>query len=62
MSTYVLKRTVPVRALLLSRTLGVISVAAMALTTIPPSSIVGAMLWAGYFGNIVVTHLHMIQA
>ncbi len=34
----------------------------MALTTIPPSSIVGAMLWAGYLGNVVVTHLNMIQA
>ena len=46
-------------ALLLSRTLGAVSAA---LTTIPPSSIVGAMLWAGYFGNVVVTHLHLIQA
>jgi hypothetical protein len=44
---------------LLSRTLGVISVA---LTSIPPSSIAGGMLWAGYLGNVVVTHLNMIQA
>jgi hypothetical protein len=58
MSTCVLNRTVPIKAHLLSRMLGAISVAA----TIPPSSIVGAMLWVGYFGNIVVTHLHMIQA
>ena len=59
MSTYMLEQTVPIRTLLLSRTLGTLSAA---LTTVPPSSIVGAMLWAGYFGNIIVTHLHMIQA
>jgi hypothetical protein len=59
MSTYVLERTVPIRTLLLSRTLGAVSAA---LTTIPPSSIVGAMLWVGYLGNVVVTHLNMIQA
>ena len=58
MSTYMLEQTVSRRTLLLSRALGAISVFA----TIPPSSIVGAILWAGYFGNIVVTHLHMIQA
>ncbi len=54
MSTYMLEQTVPIRTLLLSRTLGTLSVA---LTTIPPSSIVGAMLWTGYLGNVVVTHL-----
>ena len=58
MSTYMLEQTVSLRTLLLSRALGAISVFA----TIPPSSIVGAMLWAGYFGNLVVTHLNMIQA
>jgi hypothetical protein len=55
MSTYVLSQTIPIKALLLARVLGVISVA---LTTIPPNSIVGAMLWAGYLGNVVVTHLN----
>ena len=59
MSTYMLEQTVPIRTLLLSRTLGTVG---MALTTIPPSSIVGAMLWIGYLGNVVVTHLNMIQA
>jgi hypothetical protein len=59
MSTYMLEQTVPIRTLLLSRTLGTVG---MALTTIPPSSIVGVMLWAGYLGNIVVAHLNMIQA
>ena len=62
MSTYELEQTVPLRTLLLSRTLGVISVAGMALTTIPPSSIVGALLWTGYLGHIVVAHLNIIQA
>ena len=59
MSTYMLEQTVPIRTLLLSRTLGTLSAA---LATIPPSSIVGAMLWVGYLGNVVVTHLNMIQA
>jgi hypothetical protein len=59
MSTYVLERTVPIRALLLSRTLGA---ASAALTTIPPGSIVGAMLWVGYLGHIVVAQLNMMQA
>jgi hypothetical protein len=62
MSTYVLEQTAPIRALLLSRILGMISVAGIALTTIPPSSIAGGMLWAGYLCNAVVTHLNMIQA
>jgi hypothetical protein len=57
MSTYVLDQTVP---LLLARALGVISVAGTAFTTIPPASIVGAILWTGYLGNIVVAHLNMI--
>ena len=58
MSTYVLEQTVSLRTLLLSRALGAISVIGM----VPPSSMVGAMLWTGYLGNIVVTHLNMIQA
>jgi hypothetical protein len=62
MSTYVLEQTVSLRTLLLSRILGVISVAGMAFTTMPPSSIVGAMLWTGYLGHIVVAHLNIIQA
>ena len=62
MSTYVLQRKESLIALLLSRTLGMISVAGIAITTIPPSSIVGGMLWAGYLGNVIVTHLNMIQA
>jgi hypothetical protein len=57
MSTYLPEHTVPIRTLLLSRTLGLISVAGMLFSTIPPSSIVGAMLWTGYLGNVVFTHL-----
>jgi hypothetical protein len=60
MPTYVLNQTVPIRALLLARALGVISVAGIAFTTIQPTSIVGAILWTGYLGNVVVTHLNMI--
>jgi hypothetical protein len=41
----------------LARTLGVISVTCSALTTIPPTSILGAILWTGYFGDLVATHL-----
>jgi hypothetical protein len=62
MSISMLQQTVPLRTLVLSRALGAISVAGMAFTTIPPSSIVGAMLWAGYLGHIVVAHLSMMQA
>ncbi|HEY2246263.1 MAG TPA: hypothetical protein VGH70_02345 [Bradyrhizobium sp.] len=58
MSTYVKGQAIPIKALLLVRAIGVISVAGMALTTIPSSSIVGAMLWAGYLGHVVVTHLN----
>ena len=58
MSTYVLGRAIPIKALLLSGTL----VAGMALTTVPPSSIAGAMLWAGYLGHVVVTHLNINRA
>jgi len=58
MSTCVLEQAIPIKALLLVRALGAISVAGMALTTIPPSSIVGAILWAGYLGNVVVAHLN----
>jgi hypothetical protein len=58
MSTYILEQAVPIGTLLLSRALGV---AGMAFATIPPSSIVGAMLWTGYLGHIVVAHLNIIQ-
>jgi hypothetical protein len=43
---------------LLVRALGVISIVGMLLSSIPPSSIVGAILWAGYLGNAVVTHFN----
>jgi hypothetical protein len=62
MLTSMLQQTVSLRTLLSSRALGAISVAGMVFTTIPPSSIVGAMLWAGYLGHIVVAHLNMMQA
>ena len=46
-------------SLLLARSLGAISVACMALTTIPPTSIVGAVLWTGYLGDVVIAHLRI---
>jgi hypothetical protein len=58
MSSYVLEHTIPIKALLPVRALGVISIAGMLLSSIPPSSIVGAILWAGYLGNAVVTHFN----
>jgi|AmaraimetFIIA100_FD_contig_81_321205_length_755_multi_5_in_0_out_0_2 hypothetical protein len=60
MPTYLPSQTVPIRALLLARALAAISVAGAAAATIPPTSIVGAILWAGYLGNLVVTHLNMV--
>jgi hypothetical protein len=44
----------------LARAFGAISVAGMALTTMPPTSIVGAILWTGYLGNLVVTHFPIV--
>ena len=41
----------------LGRGLGAITTACIALTTIQPTSIVGAILWTSYLGNILVTHL-----
>jgi hypothetical protein len=44
----------------LARALGAITTACIALTTIPPTSIVGAILWTGYLGNALVTHLPIV--
>ena len=46
----------------MARALSLLSVAGLAVTTIPPSSIVGTMLWAGSLGHIVVAYLNMMQA
>jgi hypothetical protein len=43
----------------LARILGAVSAACMALTMIPPTSIVGAVLWTGYLGDAVVAHLRI---
>jgi hypothetical protein len=61
-SSGALDLTFALRALVLLVSERQIRSTTMALTTIPPSSIVGAMLWAGYLGNIIATHLNMIQA
>ena len=44
----------------LARGLGAITTACITLTTIPPTSIVGAILWTGYLGNALVTHLPIV--
>jgi hypothetical protein len=44
----------------LARALGGITTACIALTTIPPTSIVGAILWTSYLGNALVTHLPIV--
>ncbi len=44
----------------LARALGAITTACIALTAIPPTSIVGAILWTGYLGNALVTHLPIV--
>ena len=44
----------------LARALGAISMPCLALTTFPPTSFVGAILWTGYLGDLVATHLSMI--
>jgi DoxX-like family len=43
-----------------ARALGAITTACIALTAIPPTSIVGAILWTGYLGNALVTHLPIV--
>ena len=37
--------------------LSVINLPCSALMTLPPTSIVGAIVWTGHLGNVVVTHL-----
>jgi len=44
----------------LARALGATITACIALTTIPPTSIVSAILWTGYLGNALVTHLPIV--
>jgi len=44
----------------LARALGGITTACIALTTIPPTSIVGAILWTSYLGNALATHLPIV--
>jgi hypothetical protein len=43
---------------LLARTLGFITLACSFLTTVPPTSIVGAILWTGSLGGAFVSHLY----
>ena len=41
----------------LARSLGFITIACTVLYAVPPTSILGAILWTGYFGDLVATHL-----
>jgi len=43
----------------LTRALFVISMPCAAVMTIPPTSIVGAILWTGKLGDVVATHLRI---
>jgi hypothetical protein len=54
MSTYVPGQAIPIKALLLVRARR----GQRRAHYHPPNSMVGAMLWAGYLGNVVVTHLN----
>ena len=56
MSMNVLSEPVSIQALLLTSLVSVCTV----ITAVPPTSIVGAILWTGYLGNAVVTHLPIV--
>lgn len=43
----------------LARALGAISMPCLTLTAFPPTSFVGAILWSGYLGDVVATHLRV---
>ena len=43
----------------LERGMGIISIACTTLA-IPPTSILSAILWTGYFGDRVITYLHLV--
>ena len=45
----------------LGQVLGAITIVCGALCTTPPTSIVGALLWTGYFGEAVLSHLRAAQ-
>ena len=60
MLTSVFDQTVLMPSLLLVRAIDVISAGGMAFTTMPPTSIVGAILWTGHLGNALVTHLPIV--
>jgi len=44
---------------MLARALGSVGVACGALTAVPPTSILGAIMWTGYFGELVASHLRI---
>jgi hypothetical protein len=54
-STNMLDQLISMKALML----GAVSVACTALPTMQPTSIVGAVLWTGYVGDVVIAHLRI---
>jgi len=56
MSMNVLSEPISIRSLLLTSLVSVCAV----LTTVPPTSIVGAIVWTSYLGNALVTHLPIV--
>ena len=56
MSMNMLSEPVSIPALLLTSLVSVSTVIA----TVPPTSIVGAILWTSYLGNALVTHLPIV--
>jgi hypothetical protein len=52
-----IQQAVEMPALLLARAPAIVHVACDAFTNFPPTSLLGVILWTGYFGDIVASHL-----
>jgi len=52
-----IQHAVEMPTLLLARAPAIIHMACDAVTTCPPTSLLGVILWTGYFGDIVASHL-----
>ena len=44
---------------MLARSLGLITIICTVLCAVPPTSIVGAILWTGYLGGVVASHVRI---
>ena len=54
-----IQHAVEMPTLLLARAPAIIHMACDAVTSFPPTSLLGAILWTGYFGDLVATHLRI---